>query len=65
VDDLIAQLRLAHARLTRAARATPDLDRICFVRASGEPATGRQRLELLARHRAEHVRELQAADTTR
>ena len=63
VDDLIGQLRLAHARLTRAARSAPDLDRPCFSRASGETMTGRQRLELLARHWTEHVQELQAADT--
>jgi len=62
VDDLIGQLRLAHARLTRAARSAPDLDRPCFRRANGETMTGRQRLELLARHWREHVEELQAAD---
>ena len=62
VDDLIGQLRLAHARLTRAARSAPDLDRPCFRRANGETMTGRQRLELLARHWREHVQELQAAD---
>ena len=62
VDDLIGQLRLAHARLTRAARSAPDLDRPCFRRANGETITGRQRLELLARHWREHVEELQAAD---
>jgi hypothetical protein len=61
VDDLIAQLRLAHARLAAAARRSPDLDRPCFRRANGETMTGRQRLELLARHWAEHVQELQAA----
>jgi hypothetical protein len=65
VDDLIAQLRLAHARLTRAARSAPDLDQACFRRASGETMTGRQRLELLARHWREHVQELQAAEARR
>lgn len=60
-DDLLAQVRLAHARLLRAARTAPDLDRPCFQRANGELMTGRQRLELLARHWTEHVRELQAA----
>jgi hypothetical protein len=65
VDDLIGQLRLAHARLTRAARGAPDLDQPCFRRASGETMTGRQRLELLARHWAEHVQELQAAEAKR
>jgi hypothetical protein len=60
-DELLAQLRQAHARLVRAARAAPDLDAPCLRRATGEVMTGRQRLELLARHWAEHVRELQEA----
>jgi len=61
VDDLLAQLRLAHARLIRAATNAPDLDRPCFKRSTGEVMSGRQRLEVLARHWAEHVGELQAA----
>src|SRR5262245_42883103 len=61
IDDLLVQLRLAHARLLAAARKAPDLDQPCFKRSSGEVMTGRQRLELLARHWAEHVHELQAA----
>jgi len=61
LEDLLAQLRQAHARLMAAARRSPDLDVVCFRRASGETATGRQRLELLARHWTEHVRELQQA----
>lgn len=65
VDDLIAQLRLAHARLARAARSAPDLDQPCFRRPDGSTLTGRQRLEILAKHWAEHVRELQAADARR
>jgi hypothetical protein len=65
VDELIGQLRLAHARLTRAARSAPDLDQQCFRRAGGETMTGRQRLELLARHWREHVQELQAAEARR
>ena len=60
-DELLTQVRLAHARLLGAARSAPDLDRPCFKRADGEILTGRQRLELLARHWGEHVRELQAA----
>jgi len=60
-DELLAQLRQAHARLMRAAGAAPDLDAPCFRRATGETMTGRERLELLARHWAEHVGELQAA----
>lgn len=60
VDDLLAQLRQAHARLMGAAK-NGDLDKPCFRRANGETLTGAQRLELLARHWTEHVRELEAA----
>lgn len=63
MDELQAQVRQAHARLMRAARSAPDLDAPCFQRASGDLLTGRQRLELLARHWAEHVRELEDAAT--
>lgn len=61
LDDLLGQVRLAHARLLRAARGASDLDRPCFRRADGQVMTGRQRLELLARHWREHVGELQTA----
>ena len=60
-DELLAQLRQAHARLLAAARSAADLDIPCFRRANGDLATGRQRLELLARHWAEHVKQLQHA----
>jgi len=60
-DDLLAQLRQAHARLVHAVWNAPDVDRPCFQRSSGEILTGRQRLELLTRHWTEHVRELQQA----
>jgi hypothetical protein len=60
-DELLSQVRLAHARLTRAVSASPDLDRPCFQRSNGETLTGRQRLTLLARHWTEHVRDLSAA----
>jgi hypothetical protein len=60
-DELLTQLRQAHARLGHAVRNAPDIDKPCFRRANGEGVTGRQRLEVLARHWAEHVRELQAA----
>ena len=63
VDELLGQLRQAHTRLLNAARNAPDLEQPCFKRANGEVMTGRQRLELLARHWAEHVRELQTAAT--
>jgi hypothetical protein len=65
VDDLLTQLKLAHARLMRAARSSPDLDRSCFKRVTGEVMTGRQRIELLAKHWAEHVEELKQASAPR
>ena len=61
LDELLTQLHQAHARLVRAARSAPDLDTPCFQRATGELMTGRQRLQLLAHHWTEHVRELQEA----
>jgi len=60
-DELLTQVRQAHARLGHAVRNAPDIDKPCFRRTTGEFVTGRQRLEVLARHWAEHVRELQAA----
>ena len=60
-DELLAQVRQAHARLVHVARRAPDLDKPCFQRATGELMTGRQRLELLARHWAEHVGALKEA----
>jgi hypothetical protein len=60
LEDLLVQARLAHGRLLSAAR-NGDLDKPCFQRADGDIMTGRQRLELLARHWAGHVRELQEA----
>ena len=61
IDELLAQLRQAHARLAAAARSAPDLDTPCFQRSTGDLMTGSQRLDLLARHWAEHVRQLQEA----
>jgi hypothetical protein len=60
-DEILTQLKQAHARLMRVARSTPDLDQPCFKRSNGEAMTGRQRLDLLARHWTEHVHELQQA----
>ena len=61
VDELLAQLKQSHARLIRAARRSPNLDQPCFKRVNGELLTGRQRLELLAKHWTEHVNELKTA----
>jgi hypothetical protein len=58
-DELLAQLRQAHGRLVRAAQSAPDLDKPCFQRSTGDLMTGSQRLDLLARHWTEHVRQLE------
>src|SRR5688500_2673208 len=63
IGELLAQLKQSHARLIRAAKKSPNLDQPCFRRANGESLTGRQRLELLAKHWTEHVDELKAAAT--
>ena len=63
-DELLIQVKQAHARLVQAARSSSALDKPCFRRTNGETITGRQRLEVLAHHWAEHVRELQAAAKT-
>src|SRR5437867_8921275 len=47
-DELLTQLRQAHARLVQAGRGSPHLDKPCFRRPNGETVTGRQRLEVLA-----------------
>jgi len=60
-DELLSQLGLAHGRLVTAVHGAPDIDAPCFRRSTGEVMTGRQRLELLARHWADHVGELRAA----
>ena len=65
VDELLVQLRQAHARLMRAAREVPDLEAPCLKNARGEVSTVRQRLERIARHWREHVQELQAAAAAR
>jgi len=61
LDELLAQLRQAHARLMRAGREVQDLDAPCLRRPNGEILTVRQRLEVIASHWAEHVRELEQA----
>ncbi len=64
-DELLTQVKQAHARLVQAAPSSSPLDKPAFRRPNGETITGRQRLEVLARHWAEHVRELQTASKTR
>src|SRR3989338_308043 len=64
-DEVLAQVRQAHARLVHAVQRAPDLDAPCFRRTTGEGLTGRQRRGPLAHHWAGHVRELQGAAGSR
>ena len=59
--DLLAQLRAEQERLLRAARALPDLDVSATERPDGGLVTARQRLERIAAHWNEHLRELREA----
>ena len=60
INEVCRRLR-EHESFGRAVQNAPDIDKPCFRRTTGEFVTGRQRLEVLARHWAEHVRELQTA----
>ena len=57
-EDLIAQLRLAHARLLTAAQEAKDADSVVGYRGNGEPMTLRGRLEMAANHWRGHQKEL-------
>lgn len=61
LDELLVQVRQAHARLHRAIANTSDLDRPCVVRPDGSPMTGSERIEAIAEHWREHLDELEAA----
>lgn len=54
-DQLVSQLRLAQARLLRAAGAAQDLDAPAFRMPDGRIVTIRQRLETIARHWRGHL----------
>ncbi len=60
--NLTAHLRESEERLQRAARKLPNLDVPVMMRANGTLLSGRERLELINRHWAGHVAELQAAE---
>ena len=63
--ELLGEVLFSEELAVLTAPGAPDLDQPCFRRVNGETMTGRQRLELLAKHWAEHVQELKAAEATR
>lgn len=62
VPHLIEQARQAQDRLVSAARAVPDPNVTVLIRGDGSEATAVQRLERIANHWREHVRELREAE---
>ena len=63
LDDLVVQVRQAHARLYRAVANSHDLDRPCLQRPDGTLMTGRERIEAITAHWREHLAELEPAST--
>lgn len=60
IPQLLAEAREKQGRLVSAARSLDDLDRIVLVNENGNGMSGRQRLERIAHHWAEHIEELRA-----
>ncbi|MBI2872454.1 MAG: hypothetical protein HYY00_04600 [Chloroflexi bacterium] len=58
IPQLVSQARQLQGRLVRAARSIRDLEKPVLVRFDGTPANLRQRLEIIARHWTNHVRDL-------
>ena len=61
-NQLTARLRELQIRLGQAARSLPDLDAAVILRFDGSMWSGRERLEIINRHWARHVAELQTAE---
>jgi hypothetical protein len=61
LDELMVQIRQAHACLHRAVANSPDLDRPCVRRPDGRLMTGQERLEAITDHWGEHLDELEPA----
>jgi hypothetical protein len=60
IDQLAALVRQYHTRLASAARALPDAQTIVMVFADGSGRSVQQRLEAMAHHWDEHIKEFQA-----
>ena len=60
LDELLVQIRQAHARLHRAIANSPDLDQSCLQRPNGTLMTGVERIEAITEHWLEHLGELEA-----
>ena len=58
IEELVTQLRLAHARLVKAVQEAPDVDALVGYRGNGEAMTLAQRLQMTANHWRGHLGEL-------
>jgi hypothetical protein len=63
IDQLADLVRQWQARLVKAAKALPDLQVTVLVLGDGSERSAQQRLETIAHHWDEHVKELQALST--
>jgi hypothetical protein len=63
LDELMVQIRQAHARLHRAIANSPDLDGPCLQRPNGTLMTASERIDAITEHWQEHLAELEPAST--
>jgi hypothetical protein len=63
LDELMVQVRQAHARLHRAVANSPDLERPCLQRPNGTLMTANERIGAITDHWREHLAELEPAST--
>jgi hypothetical protein len=61
ISQMAAQVRQWQARLVAAVRTLPDANATVLIRGDGTALSAIQRLETIAQHWDEHVKELQAA----
>ncbi len=64
LDELMVQVRQAHARLHRAVANSPDLDRPCLRRPNGTHLTGNERIGAISDHWREHLADLEHSLST-
>jgi hypothetical protein len=64
LDELMLQVRQAHARLHRAVANSPDLDRPCLQRPDGTLVTANERIGAITEHWQEHLAALEPLPST-
>ena len=63
LDELMVQVRQAHARLHRAVANSPDLERPCLQQPNGTLMTANERIGAITEHWREHLAPLEPAST--